>query len=371
MLIPKLTIKGLGSTISARVITDGLKVEFKFDLYHDDELIQTSGKVKNGIWVPKQALNPGKYRVDCVVYLGERTEKLQSRIFEFGINKQSVKPRGHKTGPKHQPPASFYSLLYWESRKAHSRRSTSAWLLDNKTNAYDFAKLLGFETPALESTIFTAANIPLESNTVVKPLTGVMSQGVFIIKENQIIDLVKNVTLENTDHLRQSMITMVAEGIIKEDQWIRERLIFGDHDSSSPARDLKFYTFYGEPFLSLETVRMPKVERCWYDNYSNLIDTGKYSNELFVGYGIPDEYYAIAAEIGKNVPAPFVRVDLLASPDGAVLNEITPKPGGAHLFATSIDQKLGNFMIGADARLRSELIEGKDFKVFNQIKNQN
>lgn len=364
-----ITIKGIGPSVLATVSFHETTSSYKFGLYCETLLVDTSGTIREASWVPHRPIMPGTYHIKCTIIQNGQAQTIQSRPFDFGSDKQAIKPRIAKDRPKHQPPASFHSLLYWESRKAFSRRENSAWLLDNKTNAYDFAKLLGFETPALESTIFTAQDIPLDPNTVVKPLTGVMSQGVFIIKENEIIDLVKNNVVESTERLRQIMMSMVEDGIIKHDEWIRERLIFGDHDPTEPARDLKFYTFYGEPYLSLETIRKPKVVRCWYDNYSNLIDTGKYTNELFKGHGIPDEYYAVAAEIGKNVPAPFVRVDLLASPNGAVLNEITPKPGGAHLFAQSVDHRLGNFLISADARLRSDLIDGKDFSIFRQIKN--
>ena len=86
-----------------------------------------------------------------------------------------------------------------------------------------------------------------------------------------------------------------------------------------------------------------------------------------LGQGIPPEFYEIAKKVGQEIPAPFVRVDLLASPTGAFVNEVTPKPGGAHLFAPSIDNTLVNYLVSADARLRSDLISGKEFSHFKAI----
>ncbi|MGP5048474.1 ATP-grasp fold amidoligase family protein [Glutamicibacter ardleyensis] len=369
MNIYKLLTKGLGSRVNARVTGGPDDAQYSFKLHRHDETIAASESGSSRSW-DTPPMDSGKYHFTCTVQTSSSREVISSLPFDFGINKQALKPRALKARPVHQPPASFHSLLYWESRKAFNHRENSAWLLDEKLNAYTFAERLGLQTPALELQSFSYNQIPLERNTVVKPLTGVMSQGVFLITSDAIIDLVNNQKIATFGDLRHSMKTLVENGTIKEDRWIRERLILDDKNVDQPARDIKFYTFYGQPLLALETARIPKVQRCWYDNYSNLINTGKYSTELFVGYGIPAEFYEIAARISKNIPAPFVRVDLLASPDGAVVNEITPKPGGAHLFAASIDKSLGNHLVSADARLRTDLISGKTFDHFKSVQNR-
>lgn len=363
----RLLTRGLGLKVNARLTGGPDDAEYTFKLHRGNEVTATSKAGSSNTWETPPSLAPGKYHFTCMIRSNSSMEVVSSLPFDFGLNKQMIRPRTLKPHPAHQPPASFHSLLYWESRKAFGHRENSAWLLDEKLNAYAFAESLGLSSPALELRSFNHDQIPLERNTVVKPLTGVMSQGVFLITADSIIDLVNNHIISNFTDLRQCMKNLITSGKIKEDQWIRERLILDDKVVDQPARDIKFYTFYGQPLLALETVRIPKVQRCWYDNYSNLVNTGKYSKELFVGHGIPPEFYEIAERIGHSIPAPFVRVDLLASPSGAVVNEITPKPGGAHLFAASIDNSLGNHLVSADARLRTDLISGKKFEHFKSI----
>lgn len=363
----KLLIKGLGSQVNARLTGGSPSDVYTFSLSKDLKVVAVSSKIEVPNWDSPRVMEPGTYHFTCVVHSGTSEVEVVSQPFDFGINKQAIKPKALKKRPIHQPPASFHSLLFWESRKAFAHRKNSAWLLDDKLNTYAFAERLGLPTPALELTSCGYEELPLEKNTVVKPLTGVMSQGVFLITEEKIIDLVNNRIISSIDELRRSMKSLVLTGAIQKNEWIRERLILDDKNHGQPARDIKFYTFYGQPLLALETVRIPEVKRCWYDNYSNLIDTGKYSNELFLGQGIPPEFYEIAKKVGQEIPAPFVRVDLLASPTGAFVNEVTPKPGGAHLFAQSIDNTLGNYLVSADARLRTDLISGKEFSHFKAI----
>lgn len=363
----KLLVKGLGAHVNVRLTGGSSDEKYTFTLHRDQTEIASSSKTHVPGWSSPQGMEAGKYYFTCIVQSDTSEVEVTSQPFDFGVNKQEIRPRALKKRPVHQPPASFHSLLFWESRKAFAHRKSSAWLLDDKLNTYAFAAKLGLDTPALELTSCGHEELPLEKNTVVKPLTGVMSQGVFLITEEKIIDLVNSRTLSSVDELRRSMRDLVRSGAIRRDEWIRERLILDDKNQGQPARDIKFYTFYGQPLLALETVRIPDVKRCWYDNYSNLIDTGKYTNDLFLGQGIPPEFYNIAEKIGQEIPAPFVRVDLLASPTGAFVNEITPKPGGAHLFAQSMDNTLGNYLVSADARLRADLISGKEFRHFKSI----
>ena len=366
----KVTIKGLGRSVQARLENAPKNANFSFALKSTvtKDIVFSDVDTNSPVWMTPEIINSGTYFVECTVATDNIIFTRCSREFDFGINKQASRPRGVVARAKHQPAPSFHSLLYWESRKAFANREHSAWLLDHKLNAYKFADKLGLKTPAMELDPFPFSTIPIEVNTVIKPLNGVMSQGVYLIMEDGIIDLVNNHHITGPEGLRKSMSGLLLSGKIKEDLWIREQLIRDDKDPESPARDIKFYTFYGQPILALETARIPKIQRCWYDNYSNLVNTGKYVTELFVGHGIPAEFYAIAEKIGLNIPAPFVRVDLLASPEGAIVNEVTPKPGGAHLFAQSIDQQLGNHLVNADGRLRADLISGKSFDIFNSLK---
>ncbi|TBT83380.1 hypothetical protein ET989_11885 [Propioniciclava sinopodophylli] len=160
------------------------------------------------------------------------------------------------------------------------------------------------------------------------------------------------------------MQELIASGQVASDLWIVERLVMSDHAPDEPARDLKFYCFYGQIPLMLETTRHPIVQRCWYDAGGERVQTGKYTDQLFSGHGIPETYVEAALRISTEVPSPFVRVDFLASPDGPVFNKITPKPGGSHLLNRRWDVRLGNRFLAAERRLLEDLLQGRRFEAF-------
>lgn len=334
----------------------------------ENETVLERSQIDSSTWIPDYEFNSGKYKIVCNVKTdAEATVAVSSRPFSYGRNLQNIPPRRLPVNRPNEVHPSFKYLIYLEGRKAFRRPEYSAWLLDNKTNAYKFADLLGIKTPLIDPDPTDANSIKIEPDTVIKPLTGVMSKGVFLVKSDQIIDLYENEVFQTHDELRYRMNSLVSTGTIKEDLWIRERLIYGDITPEEPARDIKFYTFYGQIELVLETVRANEVTRCWYDISRNRINTGKYTNNLFDGHGIPDEYYAMAQYVSENIPAPFARIDLLASAEGPVLNEVTPKPGGSNQFAPSIDRKLGDSLVAADSRLRKDLLDGKTFDIFRSI----
>lgn len=270
-----------------------------------------------------------------------------------------------KTGT---PVPSFHYEVTMQSRRAFIQQDATAWILDNKLTAYQFAADLGLQIPITRLHTVPHRDLHLSSGTVVKPLDGIMSRGVYIIGNDAIVDLPRNLTLPSTDALRQSIAEDVASGDVAEDAWIEERLIFSDHDPSAPARDIKFYCFYGVVGLALETVRSPDVQRCWYGSDGQPTRTGKYTDRLFAGNGIPEGYMELAQRISLAVPAPFLRIDFLASPDGPVLNEFTPKPGGASQFNSSTDRRLGKLMVSSAGRLHTDLVNGKKFPEFASIR---
>ena len=183
---PRITVKGLGGSIKCSLKLPEFSTKTKYFLVAEDSLEKLSGFTSDGqLDITRNDIAPGLYHVEAHVHLRNKYETFTSRTFSIGMNRQTTKPRTLRKSVKHQPPASFYSLLYWESRKAHNYLSNSAWLLDNKINAYSFADLLDIPTPALELAPVSADSLLLEKNTVIKPLNGVMSQGVFLINDEK------------------------------------------------------------------------------------------------------------------------------------------------------------------------------------------
>ncbi len=54
-------------------------------------------------------------------------------------------------------------------------------------------------------------------------------------------------------------------GAVDRDEWMIEELIYENRREKVPARDVKFYCFYGKVGIILEIVREPEVRHCWWN----------------------------------------------------------------------------------------------------------
>src|SRR5699024_10295225 len=134
-----------------------------------------------------------------------------------------------------------------------------------------------------------------------------------------------------------------------------------------PARDLKFYMFYGKVGVVLEIIRDPEVRHCWWNGNGERIFTGKYEESLFHGKGITPEEISMIESLSEEIPAPFVRIDFLTLEKGIVFGEFTPKPGDYDDFNIETDLLLGDYYLDAQARLEADLLQGKQFTAFKRL----
>lgn len=261
--------------------------------------------------------------------------------------------------------ASFAYLLKMEARKAVSTPAGYAWRLDDKLTAYQFADALEIPYPKVLVRSSPISSLKITENTVVKPRVGVLSRGVFLIKsENEIFDLTANDVISGFDKLKARAREYLLTDIISVDDWLVEEMVFENSDSSEIAHDIKFYMFYGRVGVVLETLRVPEVKRCWYNSKSEIIKTGKYTKNEFVGPGFSAQDLELVTKISLEIPAPFVRIDFFRTKTGLVLNEFTPKPSGADQFWEGTDTRLGLQLIQAQGRLLDDSLKGKKFEKF-------
>src|SRR5699024_9326273 len=139
----------------------------------------------------------------------------------------------------------------------------------------------------------------------------------------------------------------LATEAVSSDEWMLEELIYEDAVERTPARDVKFYCFYGKVGVILEIIRYPEIRHCWWTADGERIPVGKYDESLFSGMGVTDEELDTAASISSEIPAPFIRIDFLRGEDGLVFGEFTPKPGNYDEFDKDMDQQLGDLFIEA------------------------
>lgn len=72
-------------------------------------------------------------------------------------------------------------------------------------------------------------------------------------------------------------------------------------------------------------------------------------------------------DLSLQIPAPFVRIDLLQGKDRHTIGEFTARPGNFYRYGRKLDLKLGDMALAAQARLQRDLLAGKDFAAYRRF----
>ena len=257
----------------------------------------------------------------------------------------------------------FSYFLKMQSRMAFFSKDFAAYNLDDNLSAYEFSNAIGVPSPDVIFNYSKFSDITLSDNIVIKPKVGVLSSNVFKIVDGTVCEISSGLIMTISDF--KDLIDFRVKNNKVEDCWVVERFISNPITGGLP-RDVKFYCFYGEIPLVLETIREPSIKRCWYNKDNNIINTGKYNNNLFTGLGYDVDLYETARKISLEIPAPFIRIDFIVG-DGFYLNEFTPKPSNCDGFSKGFDKLLGDEFLKARGRLDQDLIQGKSFSAFKGV----
>lgn len=264
--------------------------------------------------------------------------------------------------------ASFRGSLTARMRKLQLAGSLPEMVLDDKKLAYQFTEMLKIRFPKMDEKVYKLSEIEERDNIVIKPIDGAGARGVYLVYQNDdIIDVREAKAVPNFTVLRRNMERDLETRRVDQDAWLVEELITENNEIRIPARDVKFYCFYGKVGIVLEIIRYPELKYCWWTSDGARVSTGKYDYSSFEGKGITEDELKMAEEISKEIPAPFIRIDFLRGKDGLVFGEFTPKPGNYDEFDNPTDKWLGNFYLEAEARLEKDLIKGKSFHNFRQL----
>lgn len=241
----------------------------------------------------------------------------------------------------------------------HGGHSPGNVVLTQKSLGQRFARRLGLPVPELLSRSAPLSELVLQADTVIKPVRGSGSTGVFIVNaEDDIFEVRQNKRHRSFD----SMLKRAAklETKLGVDRWQVEQLLRSPTGSIPPS-DLKFYTFYGQVGLVLEVDRSDGSLYCWYDRSGQLVETGKYSDKLFHGSGFPEGSIEEIEEVSLKIPTPFMRIDTFLTDNGLVYGEFTARPGGYDQFSLAADRLLGDMFVQAEARLYADMIARKHY----------
>lgn len=264
--------------------------------------------------------------------------------------------------------ASFRGSLSMRMRQQQLAGTLPEWHLDDKQTAYDFVSAFNIIVPKLDKNIYTVDTIPQREEVVIKPIDAAGARGVYLIHEpNYIFDVRHANVLTSFTELQAAMHRDITSGAVEEDAWLMEQLIYEFKKQRLPARDLKFYSFYGKVGLILEIVRDPEIRHTWWTRDGKRISTGKYEATLFAGQGVTETEIEQVERLSSAIPAPFMRIDFLKSESGLVFGEFTPKPGNYDDFDQAIDAWLGDYFVQAEGRLVEDLLNGKTFPEYNEF----
>ncbi|NIC38930.1 hypothetical protein HBJ58_19920 [Halomonas desiderata] len=260
---------------------------------------------------------------------------------------------------------SFRRSMIMRTKGRVSSRLSREWVLNDKKKAYKFAKLIGLSVPQVYASGVSRWDIDYErlSKTVVKPASGAGSRGVFLFySKNKIFDVSTGEWMHSHLEMAKKMEREITAGTINSDSWILEEMVLESEEENTPARDLKFYCFYGKVGLVLEISRLGGKKYCEWNGEGNPINSGKYTN-LFKGDGVTEEQLNFVRQASLKIPAPFMRIDFLRSgnaPGKLVFGEFTPRPGNFHAFSVDTDRLLGSHYLMAEARLENDLVRNKN-----------
>lgn len=232
-----------------------------------------------------------------------------------------------------------------------------------------FAQALGIPTPRLLFQDVLTEDVEVMPNSVVKPMQGESSRGVFYVRDDSRIVSLK--TRNVYEEFKEAAVEYSRwYGESSQARWLGEAAVLDG--AASPGRDIKVYVFYGKVGMYVEIIRYTDgasgTITATYDANGQRIKL-RSRDDPARDAAIPEGVARMAEKVSLATPVPFLRVDFLIGADGPVLGEITPHPGGIYARDSSdeVDRELGKMFLDADARLTIDLLRGKNFKDYLNI----
>lgn len=259
---------------------------------------------------------------------------------------------------------SFCASMHIHRNSYHSLQldGIPARYITSKIGGREFAKEVGMQVAHRHYENVKIDAVTPKPGTVVKPNNDSGSRGVYLCMEDGTFFSVrdKNIMV-NFDDVKREIKEGMESGFILSKKFHLEEMIVGP--DAEPARDLKFYTFYGKVGLVIEIVRKPDTLHCFYvDGAPTYV--GKYDDELFEGAGLPEGIVEQVEQFSLEIPSPFMRIDMYQSAKGSVFGEFTHAPGNFEGFTLEHDRRLGQLYVQSQSRLYADMFSGKKFQKF-------
>lgn len=259
--------------------------------------------------------------------------------------------------------ASFRRMLKEEKRRNALCRRDRVWQINAKDDGIRFADMVGIPVPPSEAfpdveTLMVHVRAS-SSQLVVKPVNGDSAQGIHIVYgPDDIVDLGRRQQVNGLDGLAQRLAASKRQG------WLVETFLPSTRDERCPAHDLKFHCFYGRVALVLEIRRHPKIRCCWWNAEGEKIGKVSPTEHIFDGEGFTDREKDWAIRLSREIPTPFMRIDILRSSKGSFFGEFTPLAGRFQIFSEPVRSDDGRDVSRGPGAARGRSVERKDIRSF-------
>lgn len=263
---------------------------------------------------------------------------------------------------------SFHHYMVEDSEIRKMGLKSLSWELNRKTTAYRFVDSLGVRRPEADLEPTTFKKVSWRVPGVLKAASGTGGRGTYLLlAEDEIVHVFDGKKFSSQEEMGRHASDLMKRSNRRRttNRWIMEELILESSGDLVPARDVKFFSFYGEVLFILEVIRRgPETQYSFTRPDGSPVRPGGWDYTYFDGAGPTAEGLELATRISKQIPHPFMRIDMLKSEGDLVFGEFTPRPGGFHRFNTEWDRKMGEAWARAQERLQRDLLNGKRFDAF-------
>lgn len=302
----------------------------------------------------------------------EAPERYYSFIAELGPDELSHPDVNHLARRQDLVAAdSFWRKVVERRRKKQLGTLPEKYLGLTKAGDLDFVNRIGLPTARVTyDGPYDALRDHVRPGSVVKPHGAAGANGAFYVFDlDHVVSIATSARLGSVEEmLAVAAVQLERWGGPATQQWQVQDLVLGG--DGLPARDLKFFCFYGRIGLIMEIARYPEVGYAYFSgatlrpvrggnpgrprispSLGTLTDTG----------GVSEEMFERVRSLSRQIPAPFVRIDFHAGADELVFCEFSAGPGRADLMPKGFDASLGRLYHRAEIELFDDVLAGKEF----------
>ncbi|NDK30731.1 ATP-grasp fold amidoligase family protein [Nesterenkonia haasae] len=268
-----------------------------------------------------------------------------------------------------QKSLSFHYQMVEESESRKLGIVPPSWRLNRKTRAYQFVDRIEVRRPETTPEAIRFSTVPQRSPSVIKAISGTGGRGTYLaFSDDRIRHVADGTELTSWGHFEDHARSLMESAHRRvPDRWIVEELILENRAEAIPARDSKFFCFYGEVLFNLDVIRGVNGSQYSFSlPDGSSVRPGDWDYDYFDSPGPTSEQLELTARISREIPHPFMRIDMLLGEDELVFGEFTPRPGQFHRFSPEWDRRMGEAWIRAEARLREDLLNGKKFEAYRK-----